>query len=560
MDPPPPPPPPPHGGRGGLPPGQYDIFVIPPHSAGSGFLYLPSLQPHRNSFLAGVACTLVAVGVWILVVPVLREWFSTIVASGGMGVVILLVSVGVAGWAWGKTQLEKEKPGDGYTGSPPSAGTGAGPGRAGAGPGTGAEGTQGTSSSHTAGGSFGGTAGSGFGSGTNFGGARPSPKASWQRSAPNAAEAGTGTGAAQSGWEKAREETRKKEEDRRKAEELKKKKDDEEKERIKRRETDAQEREAREKRQKEANDRARNEATSSPNRTPSPTKKYQRPTARTAADDDASYSFRPYDKPSRPTHQTAHSTSSYSASSYAPSASTARTSPPPSHARGPYSSKDPDKIVLKAVYSFNHAFTKTPIAKLVSGHGSVTDGLILRITTEGLFIDDDVRGVPQREWDIKAWTMKLVEVWCPCFLPVGARTGSSLPSSTAAPSAGRSSFLGLRSLKDKLPSAEESTLFLASLARTCVQPSPPSLNSSFGRANAFASSIQSGEHKGLHLLRANIRDQEGKRYLFVLQEEEGWKLAVGLQKLRRGTQVRALGVSGMAAGEAKSVLESMGWL
>ncbi|TKA78215.1 hypothetical protein B0A55_03772 [Friedmanniomyces simplex] len=39
----PPPPPPPHGHSprppGGLPDGNYDIFIIPPHSAGSGFLY-----------------------------------------------------------------------------------------------------------------------------------------------------------------------------------------------------------------------------------------------------------------------------------------------------------------------------------------------------------------------------------------------------------------------------------------------------------------------------------------------------------------------------------------
>ena len=108
--PPPPPPPPPHGDtsgtRSGLPPGNYDIFIIPPHSAGSGFLYLPSLQPHRNSFLAGVASTLLAVAIWTIVFPVLKEWFATIVASGGTGVILLLIGVGVAGWAWGKTQLE----------------------------------------------------------------------------------------------------------------------------------------------------------------------------------------------------------------------------------------------------------------------------------------------------------------------------------------------------------------------------------------------------------------------------------------------------------------------
>ena len=72
--------------------------------------------------------------------------------------------------------------------------------------------------------------------------------------------------------------------------------------------------------------------------------------------------------------------------------------------------KDPDKVIIRGVYLFNNAFQKTPIAQLVSGQGSVTDGLVLRITTEGLFVDDDVRGVAQREWDVKAWTLKSVEV------------------------------------------------------------------------------------------------------------------------------------------------------
>jgi hypothetical protein len=58
---------------------------------------------------------------------------------------------------------------------------------------------------------------------------------------------------------------------------------------------------------------------------------------------------------------------------------------------------------------FNDLFPK-PMAQLVAGIGNVTDGLILKIVSEGLFIDDDVRGVAQREWDVKAWTLKLVEV------------------------------------------------------------------------------------------------------------------------------------------------------
>ena len=85
-----------------------------------------------------------------------------------------------------------------------------------------------------------------------------------------------------------------------------------------------------------------------------------------------------------------------------PSQSTSRTTPPPSH-RAPYRSTDAQKIIIKAVYLFNKKFTNKPISKLVSGVGAVTDGLVLRISTEGLFIDDDVRKVAQREWDVKAW-------------------------------------------------------------------------------------------------------------------------------------------------------------
>lgn len=72
--------------------------------------------------------------------------------------------------------------------------------------------------------------------------------------------------------------------------------------------------------------------------------------------------------------------------------------------------------------------------------------------------------------------------------------------------------------------------------------------------------MQSGEYQGMHVLRASIRDAEGKRFVVVLQEEEGWKVAIGLQRLRRGSQVRALGVSGLPLIETKAILESMGWL
>src|SRR3954447_15862059 len=97
--PPPPPPPPPHGANpqsappgGGLPNGNYDIFIIPPHSAGGGFLYLPSLRPQLNSFLAGVATTLATLYVWKVVEPVLRTWFHAVTQSGvGFGILVLAI-------------------------------------------------------------------------------------------------------------------------------------------------------------------------------------------------------------------------------------------------------------------------------------------------------------------------------------------------------------------------------------------------------------------------------------------------------------------------------------
>ncbi len=426
----PPPPPPPHGSNqqngksGGLPPGNYDIFVIPPHSSGSGFLYLPSLQTHRNSFLAGVACTATAFLIWSVVVPVVKEWFNSLITGGGPGVLVLVISVGIGAWAFGKTQGE---------GSSPASAAAAGAG------GTGASGT--------------GASGTGAapqpgpppaGGPTHVppnpsAGAAPPPRSSWQR--PNPQTAGA-SGAAKNSWEKAREETRKKEEERKKAEEAKRRREEAEKERQKQRDKDAKEREERERKQKaekaeqerkereaaaakaKEKEKEKEKEKAAPNRPP-------HPTARTETEDDA-YSFRPYDRPKRPVPKAGSTASTYSESSYAASQTTARTTPPPSH-RGAYSTKDPDKIIIKAVYSFNNAFQRTPVAQLISAQGHVTDGLILRITTEGLFIDDDVRGVPQREWDVKAWTMKMAEVWCPNFirgstsLPTGKRSFSFVP-------------------------------------------------------------------------------------------------------------------------------------
>ncbi|KAI1617292.1 hypothetical protein EDD36DRAFT_159895 [Exophiala viscosa] len=547
---PPPPPPPPHGsnpqggGRtGGLPDGKYDIFVVPPNSAGSGFLYLPSLQTQRNSFLAGVFCTAATFFIYTTAVPVVKRWLYDTVNGGGGGVFMLICGVAVVAWAFGKTQNEWAQAG-------PSS-------RAGSSSGTGGQ----------TGGAHGGFGGAGTYPHSQSGPhpnahSPPPPQSSWQRPQPQANTKANTTNA-KSSWEKAREETRKKEEERKRAEELKKRREELEKERQKQREKDALERLERERKEKKEREekeaaaaadkqRPQKTAEASPKRPPMPT-------ATTEKEEDA-YSFRPYDRPKR-THKANSAASMYSESSYAPSESTAKPTIPPS-ARGPYSTKDPDKIIIKGVFSFNNAFMRTPISQLVSGQGNVTDGLILRITTEGMFIDDDVRGVPQREWDIKAWTMKLAEVWCP-----------NLPLGFSGPKRKFSIGVGAASRQESSPSQTDSNVVVNKLLKVCeasCKPMQSSASTAQGSRSSFPTpsttseftdqtSTQSCELNGMHVLRASLRDQEGKKYVFILSQSEGWKVAVGLQRLRRGSQVRALGVAGLPPNETRAILENLGF-
>jgi hypothetical protein len=292
------------------------------------------------------------------------------------------------------------------------------------------------------------------------------------------------------------------------------------------------------KKEKEASTKPPASTASAP-RTPSPQKRPPFPTARTTVEEDDAYSFRPYDRPRRPYGNASGSGSAYSESSYAPSQSTARTTPPPSH-RGTYSTKDPDKIVIQGVYQFNNAFNRTPVAQLVSGQGMVTDGLVLRITTEGLFVDDDLRGVGQREWDVKAWTLKLAEVWCPQM--------GKAPSAKQAPS--NPFFFRRGNSAHSVPTTEESDAFQASFLKVCKNTC---------RLASPAASSQA-ELRGLHIFRASVRDQEGKRYVFVVQDTEAWKVALGLQRLRAGALVRALGVSPLPAPECKTILGGLGYI
>src|ERR1700722_5741646 len=105
----PPPPPPPHGEvpkSSGLPPGKYDIFIIPPHSSGSGFLYLPSLKPNVNSFAAGFASALILVVVGSALAPAVQAWWNSVKGAGGMGMIMLILAIGVGAWALGRSQID----------------------------------------------------------------------------------------------------------------------------------------------------------------------------------------------------------------------------------------------------------------------------------------------------------------------------------------------------------------------------------------------------------------------------------------------------------------------
>ncbi|KAK0645834.1 hypothetical protein B0T16DRAFT_390375 [Cercophora newfieldiana] len=781
-----PPPPPRHGenprttaGGSGLPNGKYDIFIIPEHSAGSGFLYLPSLKPRWNSFLAGVAVTLLVVMIGNSLAPALQIWWANFTGFGNFGAIAIAAVVGIGGFLAGNNQKSSDKPSGGERYQPSGGGGGYGSG------------------------------GSGgyYNTPPPNGGPRPSqapppnqpppppppqpetprtekPHQSWQeqpqqhqesprpqpqqapppppppepepereqpkpqpqpkpqakpqpqtaprptpQAAPPPRPSPTKTDT-KGAWEKAREETRRREEERKAKEAEQKRKEDQQRRLRELREREAREREQRERdsrdketkererKEQEARERARlekelrekverelrekveretretqerlakearerearerlvrearereererqakeraaellrmreeerqrveterrerelkearereakearerkerlermerdrlererlererqrkeeeeknarkgssyayasmgektsmwpngkppapSQAASSPSgvrQSPSPTK----PTAasaRAADTEEEAYSFRPYDKPKKPTARK-KSVSDFSESSWAPSASTARTTPPPSM-RGPYTTSDPDKIIIKAVYGFVNQFSKTPATQLVSGVGTVTDGLILRITSAGLFVDDDVRGMAQREWDVKAWTVKNIEVWCPTHAlnSAASNTPGSVPTnhpffksmpSTARRAAERGAtktFVG-----------EEAVAYLEELGRGCRNVCQHGLSGSAkSSVSGSSNSNKTGEwaSKGLHVLRVQLRDAEGKRYLFVVDDEQAWKISKGLSTLRSSGQVRALSFAGLSGLEAKGILETLGW-
>jgi hypothetical protein len=60
-----------------------------------------------------------------------------------------------------------------------------------------------------------------------------------------------------------------------------------------------------------------------------------------------------------------------------------------------------------------------------------------------------------------------------------------------------------------------------------------------------------------HLLRASIRDADGRKYVFIIDDAESWKVAIGLNKLRTGSLVRSMANNMMPANEVARVFNSI---
>jgi hypothetical protein len=478
------PPPPPHGDNpkssysGGLPNGNYDIFIIPPHSAGSGFLYLPSLRPQTNSFIAGVVCTVAVLYIWKLVEPILKSWVNAIGQSGaGGGILLLTIIAAGAGLAYGRNSgIPNENAGaHPRSGSAPNSPPGGSP----------------SSGKPNASGAYpnGSSSGPNFhsSSGPNFNKSNPRPTGTFNHGHQQ------NSSSSPSAWEKAREETRRREEERRRAEDLKRRQEEDERhrteadrqaraatekekwEQMRAREKEQRERENRESgagermansanketaerdarlkaaqeraeklrseraaSEKAASERAKSErapptfgvgertnlySTSTPpapkstigvSHSPkkddpaSPRKSYHHPTAQSYTGTATEHAFRPYDPaPQPPKHQ--RSAGSMYSGTYSSASDASESTAPSSYDKGPYTTTDETKIVIRGAYKFTDSFPK-PTAIVRPGESGITDGLVMRMDTAGVFLDDDKKREPLRQWDIKAWTMKSVEV------------------------------------------------------------------------------------------------------------------------------------------------------
>ena len=218
--------------------------------------------------------------------------------------------------------------------------------------------------------------------------------------------------------------------------------------------------------------------------------------------------------------------------------------------RKTYVSLHPDKASIRAVAAFHKSVA---IAKLRPNYAGLSEGLILRIAHNGLFIDDDVRGVHQKEWDITTDMLKSVEIYCPSFTHTFPTPSIERKKSRLRRTNSRDSIA-----TTVLPPSEEDNteLFLDELICSCLSvcqgagPQPKHHQPTAGTHKAALIT---------HVLRAELRN--GRKFVFLVEGDEGWKLGVGLQRVRKGTGAEApprekptWTAKGMRSEEAKSLI------
>ncbi len=253
-----------------------------------------------------------------------------------------------------------------------------------------------------------------------------------------------------------------------------------------------------------------------------------------------------------------------SETSWGPSQSTARTTPPPRPCEPPIRPRTRTRSHPRGVWLPEPVREDTIVAADLRSR--LRDGRADPPRHhEGLFIDDDVRGVAQREWDVKAWTLKMVEVWCPAHSAALANSGNPIKPSGA--NLNNASFLHKTTWRSSMTAGRggeprpltdvNADAYLADMLDVCkgtcrlgqcdsasaTASSAASPVSSATGTNKSASAKQTGEwrHQGTASPPCHRQGPRGQTLSLCSRPGGGLEGGVGLQRLRKGTQVRSLG-------------------
>ncbi|KAI5792491.1 hypothetical protein DFH27DRAFT_569124 [Peziza echinospora] len=163
--------------------------------------------------------------------------------------------------------------------------------------------------------------------------------------------------------------------------------------------------------------------------------------------------------------------------------------------------------------------------------------------------------------------LKSVEVYCPNYAPSPPRYTSTSPLDRR-----RSTRLRRSNSRDSIATSVSSQageedpgeMFLDELICSCLSvcqgagPQPKQQQqqvNSNGRHNTTgleAAAAAAQTVLGTHVLRAELRN--GRKFVFLVEGDEGWKVGVGLQRMRKAAALA------LAAGEMGGVGGRMAWI